>query len=292
MNEQAAFKIYILLHVHRITRRKIHKYLQTDPLFENLLNYSPNDLQSLFLLKSNIASTLYKSLHDRRKLMSLYDNFNQDSIVTWFHKNYPPQLKLIPDPPLILYYQGDLSLLSNPSISVIGSRKPSEHAFKKMNYILQPLIEERVTIISGLAYGIDIMAHKLALSHTSPTVAVLGSGLNHIYPKSHIHDANTIANKHLLLSEYPPETPPNRWQFPERNRIISGLSKATLIIEATEKSGTMITADQALEQGKDVFVIPDSIFLTQAKGCLKLLNDGAIPITTPEDMGNWWRSLL
>lgn len=99
----------------------------------------------------------------------------------------------------------------------------------------------------------------------------------------------TIERNGLLLTEYPPDVKPERWQFPERNRIISGLSQATLIIEATEHSGTMITADQALEQGKDVFVVPDSIFLPEAKGCLKLLQEGAIPITQPQDLLDWWK---
>lgn len=247
------------------------------------------DLQSITYLETSTAKSVYELLRNRHYRQLSARQYSILQPITIYDADYPQTLASIPDPPLILYARGDRKLLQGNHLSVIGSRKPSPTAKNKINVLLPPLIEQSVTIVSGLAYGIDGMSHQLTLDQKGKTIAVLAFGFNHIYPKRHTSLYRTIERNGLLLTEYPPDVKPERWQFPERNRIISGLSQATLIIEATEHSGTMITADQALEQGKDVFVVPDSIFLPEAKGCLKLLQEGAIPITQPQDLLDWWK---
>src|SRR5690625_2061506 len=158
----------------------------------------------------------------------------------------------------------------------------------KMKLIVKPLVRQNWLIVSGMAKGIDSYAHKLALGHKGNTIAVLGGGFNHIYPKQNNMLYKQIAEKGLVLSEYPPEVPPKRFHFPERNRLISGLSFGTLVIEATERSGTLITVDQALDQGREVYAVPGSPLIPQTKGCHKMIQDGAKLVTHSTDISEDW----
>ncbi|WP_377946524.1 DNA-processing protein DprA [Alkalibacillus flavidus] len=265
-------------------RQLLSRYLLEHSHLDPLLDASSTELSLIFSLPTEQASKLNHLLHDERYKQQMWQRFCNLSVITWFDSSYPDSLRLIPDPPLILYYQGNLKLLATPMISVIGSRTPSQDAEQKISYILKELVKHQFTIVSGMAKGVDGLSHEFALKQKIGTIAVLGFGFNYIYPARHRELFQRISKNGLILSEYPPETRAQKWHFPERNRIISGLSRATLIVEAAEKSGTMITADQALEQAKDVFVIPDSIFLPQAKGCHRLLQEGAIPVTAPEQL--------
>lgn len=287
MKFSPSFKLYYLSQFHGLSRKKIQLYLKRDPELEQIHFYSSKDLQHIFKLSQKQANLLHEYLNTSKSIKEQYASYELWNPITLLDKNYPESLSKIPDPPLCLYWKGNPSLLNSFKISVIGSRYPSQYAQSKVNLFLKPLVKLNVTIVSGLAYGIDSMAHKYALTHNGPTIAVLGFGFNHIYPKEHINFFQQISRDGLLLSEYPPNVRPQRWHFPERNRIISGLSSATLIIEAAERSGTMITADQALEQGKEVFAVPDSIFLKQAQGCLKLIQEGATPLVKPEELVHW-----
>ncbi|TMW73201.1 DNA-processing protein DprA [Alteribacter natronophilus] len=205
--------------------------------------------------------------------------------MTIFDDSYPALLKTIYDPPAVLFYQGSPRILQNCfPLAVIGPRKPSPEASEILKELLPPLLKHRFLIVSGLAEGVDSSAHELSLRYKSPTAAVLGSGFNHIYPRSNISLARTIAGSAILLSEYAPWQKPQKWHFPERNRLISGLSRAVLIIEAREKSGTMITAGAALEQGRDVFAVPGSPLKKEAAGCNILIQEGAKPVFRPEDI--------
>ena len=289
MQINPSFELFHLLSHPKITRKKAQSYLLTDPSLERLLTLHWQDLSQSLHFETSTAKSVYELLRNRHYRQLSARQYSILQPITIYDADYPQTLASIPDPPLILYARGDRKLLQGNHLSVIGSRKPSPTAKNKINVLLPPLIEQSVTIVSGLAYGIDGMSHQLTLDQKGKTIAVLAFGFNHIYPKRHTSLYRTIERNGLLLTEYPPDVKPERWQFPERNRIISGLSQATLIIEATEHSGTMITADQALEQGKDVFVVPDSIFLPEAKGCLKLLQEGAIPITQPQDLLDWWK---
>ncbi|GAA0461156.1 DNA-processing protein DprA [Alkalibacillus silvisoli] len=284
MSVKHSFILYVLKQIKGLKRRSIFHYLDQYGDFEYLLHASPNEIPQLIHTSMEDSQTIYSLLRNDSKKRILWQQFNNSKLFTWFDDHYPQSFRMIPDPPLILYYQGDLSLLKTNMISVIGTRTPSKKANEKVQHLLEPLIENSFTIVSGLAKGVDGMSHQYALDCGGKTIAILGFGFNHVYPSSNQALFKSIAQYGLLLSEHDPQTKPQKWHFPERNRLISGLSYATLIIEASEKSGTIITADQALEQGKEVFVIPDSIFLTQAKGCHKLLKEGATPVTNGEEI--------
>lgn len=198
--------------------------------------------------------------------------------------NYPEKLIEIEDAPFGLFYKGKLPKQHVPTVAVIGSRICSEYG-KSITYkLVKELAERGVQIISGLAMGIDGYAHRAALSVNGKTFGILGTGLDKIYPKENIDIYNEMYNKGGVISEYYFDTFPLRTHFPERNRIIAGLSDCILVVEAKNKSGTMITTDKALEQGKEVFVVPGRIGDVMSEGCLKLARQGANLILSSDDI--------
>ena len=191
----------------------------------------------------------------------------------------------IAKPPKSLYFIGRLPEIRQPSLAIVGSRKPTAYGKEVTHRFAHDLAKRGVIIISGLALGVDGIAHQAALDAGGTTVAVLGNGLASIYPASHRQLARQITSQGgALLSEYEPDAPARGHQFLERNRIVSGLSDAVLITEAAIRSGTMSTAAHALDQGKDVFVIPGSITSPMSAGCNALIKQGANVVTTPEDI--------
>jgi len=206
-------------------------------------------------------------------------------IYTLKDKNYPGLLKEIYDPPEKLYVEGNLSPEEKYPLAVVGTRRPSEYGKRVATELVKNLARLGLTIISGLALGIDGLAHEAALKVGGRTIAVLGSGIDIIYPASHKKLAEDIIKSGgVIVSEYPPGTSPSKLTFPARNRIIAGLSLGTLVIEAPERSGAMITARFALEQGRDVFAVPGSISNLNSAGCNKLIKMGAKPVTRSEDV--------
>lgn len=193
----------------------------------------------------------------------------------------------IPDCPSKLYYQGNLELLNLPAISIVGTRQNSDYGQYVTQSIIKGLASLNIVIVSGLARGIDTIAHRTALDYGLKTIAVLGSGLSNVYPKENQKLATEIAKKGLLLSEYPSDTAPLAHHFPARNRIVSGISLITIVIEAPLKSGALITANYALEQGREVLVIPGDIDRENSLGCIELLQKGgAYPISSAQDIIN------
>lgn len=203
---------------------------------------------------------------------------------------YPPALLDIEDPPLLLYCMGRLDLALDPSrsVAVVGSRNPTPQGELNARQFSLALAQHGLTIVSGLARGVDGAAHAAALQATGGTglrtVAVVGTGLDRVYPRSHLRLAHEIAQAGLLVSEYALGTPPLAHHFPQRNRLIAGLSCATLVVEAALESGSLITAREAALQGKAVFAIPGSIHSPQARGCHALLREGAALVETAEDV--------
>jgi DNA processing protein len=193
--------------------------------------------------------------------------------------DYPRLLLEIPDPPPVLYYRGQVKPLENQgvrvAIAIVGTRSPSDYGRRWTRRISAALAQAGFTVVSGLAEGVDTEAHHSCLGAGGRTVAVMGSGLDVIYPWSNRKLAEQLAEQGLLLSEYPAGTQPDRGHFPRRNRIIAGLSRATLVLEAPYKSGALITARMANEYGRDVFALPGSLDNSRCRGCLELLNDGA-----------------
>jgi len=200
-------------------------------------------------------------------------------------KLYPSWLKEIPEAPLFIYYQGQPPPPAIFNVAVVGSRKPSIYGLQIIKYLLPCLIKDGFNIISGLARGIDTLAHQIALDNNGKTWAVLGSGLNNIYPEENERlSLKIIKTQGGIMSEFESMTAPRPENFPRRNRIISGLSIAVLVIEAEERSGSLITAKHALEQGREVIAVPGSILSPLSKGTNQLIQSGATPVTTASDL--------
>lgn len=205
-------------------------------------------------------------------------------IVTIEDTDFPQALLNIPDPPLLLYVKGRVELLNSPAIAVVGSRNASTQGLRNAEIFAQVLSQAKLTIVSGLAHGIDAAAHLGGLRGQGASIAVVGTGLDKVYPSANRALAHQLAIEGVLISEYPLGTPPLANNFPRRNRIISGLSLGCLIVEASLQSGSLITARMALEQGRDVFAIPGSIHSPQSKGCHALIKQGAKLVECPQDI--------
>ena len=197
-------------------------------------------------------------------------------LITRESSDYPSMLKELPDPPLALWAEGARSdLLNSPQLAMVGSRKPTANGRETALRFSRYLSERGLTIVSGLATGIDGASHRGGLQGCGSTVAVLGSGPDVLFPRSHERLAAEIIARGLIVSEYPPGTPPLAAHFPQRNRIIAGMSVGTLVVEAARRSGSLITARLAGNYGREVFAIPGSIHNPMARGCHRLIRDGA-----------------
>lgn len=205
-------------------------------------------------------------------------------LISWDSPEYPALLKEIADPPVVLYMKGQLSALDQPKLAVVGSRNPSITGSDNARHFSRELAGHGITIVSGLALGIDGQAHMGCLEANGQTIGVLGTGIDCIYPRRHLKIAEQITQNGLLMSEFPLKSPPIAGHFPLRNRIISGLSLCILVIEAAIKSGSLITARMALEQNRDVLAIPGSIHNPLARGCHYLLQQGAKLVTSVTDV--------
>jgi DNA processing protein len=206
-------------------------------------------------------------------------------LVTLGDPAYPPELLQTEDPPLLLHVLGELNTLQHPRrVAMVGSRNPTHQGAENAHHFAQALAEAGVCVVSGLALGVDGAAHQGALDGGGPTLAVVGTGLDRVYPKRHLTLAHRIAEHGALISEYVLGTPPLSPNFPKRNRIISGLSQGTLVVEATLQSGSLITARLAAEQGREVFAIPGSIHAPQSKGCHALIRQGAKLVESAQDI--------
>lgn len=206
------------------------------------------------------------------------------NVLPWGDPRYPDKLRHIPDPPLALYFIGDLSLIQNPSVAVVGARKCTEYGLKQARTISQDLSRMGMTIVSGLALGIDRQAHQGGLAGVGSSIAVVGAGLDHGYPVENADVRQALENRGLVLSEYPPGTIPDAKHFPYRNRIISGLSLGVLVAEAANKSGSLITARLAAEQGRDVFALPGPLGQPTFVGCHTLLKQGACLVQSADEI--------
>lgn len=205
-------------------------------------------------------------------------------LITWGDARYPALLREIPDPPLCLFVIGDPAHLSRPQIAVVGSRTPTAGGADNAKAFAQALTEAGLVTTSGLALGIDACAHRGALTAGGPTVAVAGTGLDRVYPARHRALAHEIAERGALVSEFMLGTPPRREHFPQRNRVISGLSIGVLVVEAAVHSGSLITARLASEQGREVFAIPGSIHSPLSRGCHALIRQGAKLVESARDV--------
>lgn len=219
------------------------------------------------------------------RLLAWLAETNNRHVLTLGDPRYPAELLQMADPPLLLYVMGDLQALLHPQkLAIVGSRNPTPQGEANARQFAHALGEAGVCVVSGLALGVDGAAHEGALDADAPTIAVVGTGLDRVYPKRHLSLAHRIVVKGALVSEYPLGTPPLAPNFPRRNRIIAGLSQGTLVVEAAVASGSLITARLAAEQGREVFAIPGSIHAPQSRGCHALIRQGAKLVESARDI--------
>lgn len=270
----------------------------TNKDLENIIKYEDNILEFWESGKENLKFNVYLSEKAKDKIK--FDNFFLESIIEKVHnkniktltildKEYPNKLRHIQDPPVILYYKGvyrDVELAG-----IVGSRKCTNYGIWACDRFTKDLVALDLGTVSGLALGIDTVAHKSTIVNGGYTVGVLGNGLDKIYPKRNKELYNIMEDKHCIISEFTLGTDPVAYNFPRRNRIIAGLSKFMIVVEAEEKSGSLITAHRSLDQGKDVFAIPGNINSVFSKGTNKLIQDGAIPLLGINDIIDYYPEL-
>jgi len=206
------------------------------------------------------------------------------NVLVWSDPRYPKRLREIPDPPVFLYAVGDLDLLANPGVAMVGSRECSRYGIELAHRIARELSDRGLTIISGLAYGIDREAHLGGLTGPGSSIAVMGTGPDLVYPATNRDIWREMAEKGLILSEFSPGTKPHAGNFPLRNRIISGLCLGVLVVEASSRSGSLITARLAMEQGREVFAVPGPVSFKSYRGCHEIINKGAKLVHGAEDI--------
>lgn len=266
--------------------KTIRRILNSDPLLSTLYTKTTQEWAELLMLPSDKLDSFLRDLHslNLQKLLDQYET-NDVQLLSYFDKDYPYLLKQIYDPPWILYMKGNRGLLKDMNgIGVVGARKPSISGLQALKSLLPPLVQAEYVIISGVAVGIDAAAHQLTLKEKGKTIGVLGGGHFHIYPKGNIPLAREMMKNGLLISETPPQRRAEPWMFPMRNRIISGLSRGVLVVEARQKSGTLITAQFALEQGREVFAVPGSPSHDLSTGTNRLIQEGAKLVLTANDI--------
>lgn len=205
-------------------------------------------------------------------------------VVTLADDNYPPLLRQIDDPPPALYVRGDIRPEDTRALTIIGTRKATSYGRDVTNALVRGLTAAGVTIISGLAFGIDAYAHRAAVAHNGRTLAIMGCGIDRVYPQDHADLARQIARQGAVVTEFPPGSKAQQHHFPQRNRVMSGMALGVLVVEAPEKSGTFITVNAALEHGREVFAVPGSIFSSASAGTHRLIQEGAKMVTRVEDI--------
>lgn len=235
---------------------------------------------STSVARSIEAGTAFEDALDQQRLMRA----SGTEIITYFDQRYPETLKRIYDPPVLLFARGNAELMSSPCLAVVGTRRPSPYGIAVAERFSRELAEAGLTITSGMARGIDTTAHKAALAVEGKTIAVLGCGVDVVYPAENKQLAAQIVRDGLLLSEYPMRSPGYPQNFPVRNRIVSGLSEGVLIVEGAQYSGSAITARLALDQGREVFAVPGNITSKQSWGPNLLIRQGARLVQEPSDV--------
>jgi len=281
----------LLIYLHSLngigwkTISRLHSYLDS---IKELNDLQPLELSMATGIELSQAEKIRGALQPDKLIAFnlLLDKWKEKgiNIITYYDPDYPLHLKEIAQAPWVIYTIGDTDLLEQPALAIVGTRNPTNYGKIVASRLAKELADSTFVVVSGLARGIDSIAHSGALSANGPTIAVLGSGIDIIYPKENQKLYNEIAAKGLVISEYPPGTPPHPGHFPQRNRIISGISHGTIIVEASMKSGSLITAQFALDQSREVFAIPGPITSKQSLGTNSLIKQGAKLVQTIDDI--------
>lgn len=260
----------------------VSSYLLSDPDFEWHVDY----FKSLTGISTQIKERLIDALTSQPvDILLEYLCKSKIEFITIDESGYPSTLKMVEDAPHLLYYKGNLSATESAAMGIVGARKCTEYGKWATSTIVQDLCQIGVHIVSGLAIGIDRVAHQTALKCHTPTIGVLGCGVDQIYPPSNRNIYHQMMDQDgLIVSEFPPGSKPLAFHFPRRNRIISGLSLGLVVIEAKEKSGTLITAGYAASQGRTIFAVPGNINSIYSVGCNQLIADGATPVLSAQSI--------
>lgn len=266
-----------------ISSRIVHPLLQHFGSAQAVVDASPTALKSM-RVNSQLITQLKKPVPDLLKQTEIWLAEKDHHLLTLGSPNYPDLLKQIPDPPLLLYIWGNPEVLASTQIAMVGSRNPSAIGTELAYEYASELCKLHITVTSGMALGIDAASHQGALAANGQTIGVLGSGLSCIYPSRHRELAAMISQQGAVVSEFALHAKPIPIRFPRRNRIISGLSLGTLVVEATLRSGSLITAHLAVDQGRDVFAIPGSPHNPLSRGCHQLIQQGAKLVTCAADI--------
>jgi DNA processing protein len=282
---QTDLKHYLAIcHIPQIGSKRLACLLSHFDSIEAILGADVTTLMQLGFSATLAAAILKPDYTVAEQDLAWLQQSSQHRIITMLDPEYPRQLQEIATKPPILYASGRVALLNTPQIAIVGSRNPTGGGLMNTQVLSTQLAQSGYTITSGLALGIDAKAHQAALMVCGSTIAVLGTGLKHIYPKRHEKLAQQISENGLLLSEFCVNTPAQAENFPRRNRIISGLSLGVLVIEAAVKSGSLITARYAIEQNREVFAVPGAINNPLAQGCHALIRQGAKLVETVTDI--------
>jgi DNA processing protein len=275
-------KLVHLHHCRGASWNSIFSILKKDPQLHTLYQ---NGIESCHL-SPTIKNTIRYDLQSQeiRNTICEYEKQGVQTI-TIFEPEYPSFLRETYQPPWVLYAKGNLSLLTkNKRLAVVGSRQATAFGKNSIEVLFPKLIEKGMVIVSGLAIGIDACAHQRAIQLGGYTIGVIAGGFNHLYPRENVQLANEMMKHHLVISEYPPNTRPQKWHFPMRNRIIAGISEGTLIVEAKKSSGSLITANYAVHEGREVFAVPGHILNASSVGTNELIQQGAKLVITAEDI--------
>ena len=264
---------------------RVRRLLEAFSQPQDILSTSEKDLQQI----PGIGREMARSIRDWENLVDLAEEQRRMAdhgitTITLEDSHYPPALREIHDPPFLLYVKGQIEPCDAAAVGVVGSRRMTHYGREQARKLSFQLARAGFTIISGLARGIDTAAHEAALAAEGRTIAVLGSGIGNIYPAENDVLANRIAENGAVISEFPVLYVPDKQSFPLRNRIVSGMSEGLLVIEAPGRSGSLITANQALEQGRTVFAVPGPIDRPTSEGCNRLIRQGATLVTTARDV--------
>jgi DNA processing protein len=267
-----------LLLVPELGNRRIKQLLKTQQAEDagEIFNLHASDLEKLYGFGAQISRNLmeFEGWDQVDKILHQTEQTGAE-LISYTHECYPALLMHIYDPPILLWVKGDKSVLKVPGIAVIGTRQPGRYGLEQTEAWTEKLVGNGLCINSGLAYGVDAMAHRTALNNGGKTVAVLGSGIDVIYPAKNSALANGMIEKGgAVITEFPPGTKPDAVNFPERNRIVSGMSHGVLVVESGIKGGSMITARSALDQNREVFVIPHQLGYKKGEGCNYLIRTG------------------
>ncbi|HEO1136921.1 TPA: DNA-protecting protein DprA [Streptococcus agalactiae] len=268
---------------------KLKKAGLTNLNINNIINYlKKNSLTSLSVRNMAVVSkcknpTFFIENYKQLDLKKLRQEFKKFPVLSILDSNYPLELKEIYNPPVLLFYQGNIELLSKPKLAVVGARQASQIGCQSVKKIIKETNNQFV-IVSGLARGIDTAAHVSALKNGGSSIAVIGSGLDVYYPTENKKLQEYMSYNHLVLSEYFTGEQPLKFHFPERNRIIAGLCQGTVVAEAKMRSGSLITCERALEEGREVFAIPGNIIDGKSDGCHHLIQEGAKCIISGKDI--------